>query len=113
MERLGRTGYDILDLARRQTDRKQSENGAGDRFRVNTRIVIHGLVNACAKRLETLRGAVSAEVPAFIVEAAQYRGQLRTEIHDLVAWQRVAQSVQRTDQGGISLAAIMPTQALR
>ena len=112
-ERFGRSGDHILDLARRQAGRKQSENGAGGCFRVNARIVIHGLVNACAKRLEALRGAVSTGAPAFIVEAAQHWGQLRAKIHDLVARQRVAQSVQRADQGGISLAAIMPTQALR
>ena len=112
-ERFGRSGDHILDLARRHAGRKQGENGAGGGFRINARIVIHGLVNACAERIEALRRAMGAGAPAFIIEAAQQRGQLRAEMHDLVARQRVAQSVQRADQRGIGLAAIAPTQALR
>ena len=54
-----------------------------------------------------------AGAPAFIIEAAQQRGQLRAEIHDLIAWQRISQSVQRADQCAVGLAAITPTQALR
>src|SRR5271165_4444986 len=74
---------------------------------------IHGLVDACAEPIEALRRAMCAGAPAFIIEAAQQRGQMRAEIHDHVARQRIAQSVQRADQRGIGLAAIVPTQALR
>ena len=112
-ERLGRSGDHILDLARRHAGRKQGENDAGGGFRINAWIVIHGLVNACAERIEALRRAMGTGASAFIVEAAQQRGQLRAKIHDLVARQRVAQSVQRADQRGVGLAAIAPTQALR
>src|SRR5271157_3584438 len=112
-KRFGRSGDHILDLARRQTGCKQSENGGGDDFRIDAGIMVHGLVNACAKRIEALRRAMVAGAPAFIVEPAQQWGQLRAKIHDLVARQRVAQSVQRADQRGIGLAAIAPTQAPR
>ena len=63
-----------------------------------------------ASRLCAARWAPGA---ALIIEAAQQWGQVRAEMHDLVARQRVAQSVQRADQRGVGLAAIAPTQALR
>jgi hypothetical protein len=113
VERLGGGGDHILDLARGHAGGKQSENGASGCFRIDPRIVIHGLLDAGAQRLEALRGAMGDGAPAFIVEAAQQRGQLRAETDDLVARQRVAESVQRADQSGVGLAAVMPTQALR
>ena len=113
VERSGAGSDHILDLARRQARSKQGENGAGGGFRIDARIVIHRLVNARAQRAETLRGSMFAGAPSLIIEAAQQRGQLRAEIHDLVARQRVAQSVQRADQGGVRLSAIAPTQPLR
>ena len=109
MERFWARRDHIFDFARRQAGRKQSKNGAGGGFRIDARIVIHRLVKASAKRAEASRGPMRAGAPAFIIEAAQQRGQLRAKIHDLIAWQRISQSVQRADQRGIGLVAITPT----
>ncbi len=112
-ERFGRSGDHILDLARRQAGRKQSENGAGDRFRINAWIAIHRFVKASAQRVEALRGPMHAGMPTFIIETAQQWRQLCAEIDNLVAWQRVAKSVQRANQSRLGFATIMPIQARR
>ena len=53
-----------------------------------------------------------AGMPAFVIKATQQQRQLRAEIDDLIARQDITQSVQRANQSGIGLAAIVPAKAL-
>ena len=83
----------------------------GDPFRVDARIPMHSLLNALDESTAAFRSLdVACGMPALEIETTQQYWQLDAKITGLVAWQRVAQCMQRREQGQIGPLLVLPTE---
>ena len=112
VQRLRRCGLGVLKFPGRQARGERREHHAGCFLYVDAGVAVDSVKNAFKEGASALRRQVSPWMPSFIIESAQQRRQLRSNVYSLILRKAVAQRMQRCQQNQIDPLAVMPAETV-
>ena len=113
VQRLRRSGLGVLKFCRGQTRCKCGKHRASGFLYIDGGVAMHAIMNTLQKGASIIGHQVRVWMPSLVVETAQQRWQLRSDVYGLIPREAVAQRVQCRQQNQIGPLAVMPAKAVR